>query len=201
MHIIGLTGGIGTGKSTVAGVLAELGAVVIDADKVGHDVLKPNSPIWQQLVREFGNEILKPDGEIDRQTLARISFSKPGNQRRLNEITHPAIYDKVQGVLEDCRRRSVTLVVIEAPLLIEADWIRLVDEVWVTTAPREVVLRRLKDRSGMSERESLARINAQIAEQGRISHANVVIDTSCGLDDLKGKVRKLLEEFKSRNLS
>jgi dephospho-CoA kinase len=195
MKVIGLTGGIASGKSTVSQFLKELGAVTIDADKVGHEAFKPNTETWREVVDAFGKEILNPDGEIDRQKLGKIVFGDSQALTRLNQIVHPRIYALVKARIEDYRRQGVGLVVLEAPLLFEVDRPSLladeVDEVWVTVAPEAVVLRRLKNKTGLSKPQSLARIRSQLTSEERLKHADVVIDTDCGLDELKARVEKL----------
>lgn len=204
MKVIGLTGGIASGKSTVAKFLEELGAVIIDADKVGHEAFKPDSETWQEVVAAFGREILTPDGEIDRRKLSKIVFSDSEALVRLNQIVHPWMYETVKARIEDYRRRGVKVVVLELPLLVEVPLSLKsgqpslsdeMDEVWVTVAPEAVVLKRLKDKSGLSQAESLARIRSQLPSEEKLKHADVVIDTDCGLDELKAKVAKLWEAF------
>lgn len=193
MKIIGLTGGIGTGKSTVSCFLAEMGAAVIDADRVGHEVFKPHTPTWREVVAAFGEEILKPDGEVDRRKLGEIVFTNRDARERLNRIMHGQIYEMVKARLEEYQRQGVSVVVIEAPLLVEAGWAPFVDEVWVTVAPEPVVLSRIKGRDNLSESETMARIRSQLPAGERIKHAQVIIDTNCSLDQLKARVRELWE--------
>jgi len=194
MKVIGLTGGIGSGKSTVSQFLAELGAVILDADVVGHEALKPDTEVWHKVVAAFGRQILTPIGDIDRAKLGEIVFGKPESLSQLNQIMHPRMYDMVKAQLEEYRRQGVAAVVLEAPLLIEAGWTSLVDEVWVTVASESTVLRRLKERTGLSQAESLARIRSQLSPEERIKHADVVIDTDCSLDELKARVGELWEK-------
>ena len=191
MKIIGLTGGIGSGKSTVAQFLAELGAVVTDVDKVGHEILKQDSEVQQQVVHAFGKQVVGSDGEIDREKLGEIVFGDPEARAKLNQIIHPPMYDMVKAQLAEYRQQGVGVVVLDAPLLIEAGWTSLVDEVWVTTAPEATVLKRLRERMGLSEQESMARINSQSPSEERVKHADIVIDTDCELDELKAKVTEL----------
>jgi len=195
MKVIGLTGGIGSGKSTVSQFLAELGAVIIDADKVGHEVFKPDTDAWREVVAAFGTEIVKPSGDIDRKKLGKIVFGKPKALARLNKIMHPRIYAQVKAKVEEYRRRGVKVVVLEVPLLVEADWASLVNEVWVTVAMESTVVRRLKEKVGLSEPEILARIRSQLPSAERIKHADVVIDTDCDLDELKEKVKRLWDKL------
>ena len=196
MKVIGLTGGIGSGKSTVSQFLAELGVVILNADEVGHKAFKPDSEIWRKVVAAFGRQIVTPDGNIDRKKLGNIVFGNPESLSRLNQIMHPRMYALVKAQLEEYRQQGTRVVVLEAPLLLEAGWTSLVDEVWVTTAPEATVLKRLEERSGMSQAESLTRIRSQLSSAERVRHADVVINTDCDLDELKSKVMKLWQRLK-----
>lgn len=191
MKVIGVTGGIGSGKSTVAQFLTEMGAVVLDADKIGHELLKSNNEVRQQLVATFGEQILDPDSDIDRKKLGRIVFDNPEARTRLNQIIHPPIYEMVKARLEEYRRQGVGVVVLDVPLLLDAGWDSLVNEVWVSTAPEATILKRLKKRTGLSKQESLARIRSQLPTEERLKRADVVINTNCSLEELKAEVKKL----------
>ncbi len=197
MKVIGLTGGISSGKSTVSRFLAKLGAVIIDADKVGHEVSKPDGEVWREVVAAFGKQIITTNGEINREKLGKIVFSNSEARSRLNQIMHPRIYDLVKTRLDEYRRQEAGIVVLEAPLLLEAGWTSLVDEVWVTTASEATVLKRLRERTGLSEKESLARIRSQLPAEKRVKHADAVIDTDCDLDELKVKVKELWQELQA----
>ncbi|MBA7605206.1 Dephospho-CoA kinase [subsurface metagenome] len=197
MKIIGLTGGISSGKSTVSQFLAGLGAVIIDADKVGHEAFKPDSEAWREVVAAFGKQIITANGAIDREKLGEIVFSNSEARSRLNQIMHPRMYDLVKTRLEEYRRQGAGTVVLEAPLLLEAGWTSLVDEVWVTTASEATVLKRLRERTGLSEEESLARVRSQLPAEKRVKHADVVINTDCSLEELKAKVKELWQELQA----
>jgi len=191
MKVIGLTGGIGSGKSTVSQFLAELGAAILDADKVGHEAFEPDSEVWREVVATFGRQILTPGGDIDRTKLGNIVFGNHEARERLNLIMHPRMYDMVKARIEEYQRQAVDVVVLEASLLLEAGWTSLVDEVWVTTAAEATVLRRICERSGLSQEESLARIRSQLPTEEQVRRADVVIDTDCSLSELKAKVEEL----------
>jgi dephospho-CoA kinase len=194
MKVIGLTGGIGSGKSTVSMFLAELGAVIIDADKIGHQVLDTDSEVWKQIVAAFGKKVLTPDGQIDRKKLGGLVFKNREALFHLNRIMHPRIYDVIKAQLEQYRKQGADVVVVEAPLFIEAGWVTMVDEVWVTVAPQTTVLERL-EQVGMSSTEAMARIGSQLPAEERSKHADVVIDTDCSLDELKRKVSELWQRI------
>jgi dephospho-CoA kinase len=188
MKVIGLTGGIGSGKSTVAGYLAELGAAVIALDKVGHEVIKSGSRAFKKIVDEFGKDILDTRGEIDRSRLAKIVFNDPEALASLNRIVHPAIDKIINERIKEYRRQGIKVVVLEAAAMLEAGKARQADEIWVTTAPEATVLRRLGERSGYSEEETKARIRSQLSDEERIKRADVVIDNSGNLDGVKARV-------------
>ena len=190
MKVIGLTGGIGSGKSTVSRFLAELGAVIVDADKVGHNALKAPE-IRREIIDAFGEQVLTPGGDIDRGRLGKIVFDDAEALSRLNRIMHPRMHDIIKAQLEDYRKQEVPVVVLEAPLLVEAGWTSTVDEVWVTVAPESKVLKRLRERGELSEPESLARVRSQISSAERIKHADAIINNDGSLDELKAKVKEL----------
>ncbi len=196
MKVIGLTGGIGSGKSTVSQSLAELGAVILDADKVGHEALK-DVEIRRGIIDAFGEQVLAPSGDIDRNRLGKIVFADASALSQLNRIVHPRMHDMVKAQLEKYQEQGVAVVVLEAPLLVEAGWASSVDEVWVTVAPESTVLRRLRERSGLSEEESLARVRSQLSSEERLRRADVVIDADCSLTELEAKVKELWQRLES----
>jgi len=189
--VIGLTGGIGSGKSTVSQFLAELGAVILDADKVGHEAFKPNTKAWHEVIATFGRQIITPSGEVDRKKLGEIVFSNPESLSRLNQIMHPKMYDMMKAQIEGYRQQGVAVVVLEAAILIEANWTSLADEVWVTVAPEDKVLKRLKEQRGLDEEQTLARIRSQLSAEERAQHADVIINNEGDLDEVKAKVKEL----------
>ncbi len=197
-RVIGLTGGIGTGKSTVSQYLAELGAVVIDADEVGHEVFRPGTEGWNDVVATFGKRIITATGEIDRKKLGTLVFSNPEALSKLNRIVHPRAYNLVKSRLEECRRQGVKVVVVEVILLIEAKWTDLADEVWVVVASEDNVVKRLKQQRGMSEEEILTRIRSQLSTEERVKHADVVINNDGDIDEVKAKVKELWERLRSK---
>ena len=191
MIVIGLTGGIGTGKSEVARILQGLGAALINADQVGHEAYKPHSEIWQEVVKAFGEEILQPNGEIDRKKLGSIVFSHPQQLVRLNQIMHPRMARIVAQRIERLREEGVPVVVVEAALLFEAGWDSLVDEVWTTDSTVEAIISRLQARNGFSEEEIRKRINSQMSAKERLARADVVIDNSGDVANLERTVQSL----------
>jgi len=191
MLVIGLTGGIGTGKSTVSDKLAELGAVIMNADQVGHQAFEPHTEVWKDVVAAYGKDILRPNDEIDRRKLGEIVFNDPEALSRLNKIMHPRMYRMMRDKIEELREQGVEVVVLEAAILIEAKWTSLVDTVWVTDVPEATVIQRLGNRDGLAEEQILARINSQMPPEERAKYADVVINTDCTLEEVKEKVEEL----------
>lgn len=191
MLVIGLTGGIGTGKSEAARHLRGLGAAVIEADAVGHEAYRPNTECWREVVGAFGEDILQPNGEIDRRKLGGIVFSDPEQLAKLNGIVHPGIARMVEDELVRLRSQGTPVAVVEAALLFEAGWDSLVDEVWVTDSPVEAVVERLRVRNGLSTQEVMERMDSQMGRSDRLARADAVIDNTSGVADLKRTVNGL----------
>jgi dephospho-CoA kinase len=191
VKILGLTGGIGSGKSAAAQILAGLGAVVIDADRVGHEAYLPGTRGWQQVVAEFGRAVVAADGTIDRKRLGALVFADPSKLARLNAIVHPLIRELVAERIAGVRAAGrAPAVIIEAAVLLEAKWHTLVDEVWVVTARPEIVQQRLVAR-GLDPAAIAARMQAQLGDAERAAHADVIVDNSGGLDRLEDQLRTL----------
>lgn len=197
MKVIGLTGGIGSGKSTISQYLAELGAIIIDADKVGHEVFQPGTEGWNDVVATFGKEVIDAAGEVDRKKLGAIVFNNPEALQKLTRIVHPRAHDLAKSRIDKYRQQGAEVVVFEVIQLIEAGWTDLVDEVWVAVADEDSVVKRLKQQRGMSEEEILARIHSQMTPEEWIKHADVVIKNNGGIDELKARVKELWEKLKN----
>jgi dephospho-CoA kinase len=193
MLLVGLTGGIASGKSTVSAMLAERGAEVIDADHIARQVVMPGNPAWCKIRDHFGPGVLFPDGQIDRQALADIVFADPAKLTVLNEITHPEIFARIADRLEELRDRDVT-VILDAALLIEAGLAEGVDVVIVTHSPREIQVERLAAK-GVGERAADARIAAQLEPEKRLARADIVIENSGPLEDLQHRVDEVWEQL------
>lgn len=194
MRVIGVTGGIGSGKSSAVRILAELGAVVIDADRVGHEVYSPGTPGFEQVVAAFGPEVVGADGAVDRRRLGAIVFDDPAALGRLNAIVHPLIRDAVARRVVEARAAARAPIVVEAALLIEARWDSLVDEVWLVVAQRAVIEQRLASQRGMDQAAVAARMRAQLSDEERRAHAAVVVDNSGSRDELRAAIERLWRE-------
>jgi dephospho-CoA kinase len=191
MFVIGLTGGILSGKSTIAQMLAEKGAAIIDADKLAHEAYKPKTKLNHELVDEFGTGIRKADGSIDRKKLSGIVFDDSKALTRLNAIVHPRIRKMASARIEQLRKKGASVVVLEGALLIEAKWTDLADEIWVALAPPAVAVKRLKERGDLTNDEALARIKAQLPASERAKYADVIIKTDCELSEVRAQIDKL----------
>ena len=188
---IGLTGGIASGKTTVAAHLREHGATVIDADLVGHEVYRPELPAWSAMIEAFGRGIVAPDGTIDRRQLGALVFNNPAQMRRLTDILWPEMKRVMGERLEDLRRAGVPIVVIEAAVLLEAGWQDLVDEVWAVAVPPDVAVARLVERNQFSQEQARARLASQLSNEERMRQADIVIDNSGSREDLLREVDEL----------
>ncbi len=191
MLVIGVTGNIGSGKSTVCQILAKLGVSTIDADKLGHEAYKPHSQTWQELINAFGKNILKADEEIDRQKLGQIAFSNPDALAQLNRIVHPGAYRLAQERIEFFRRQGAEVIAIEATLLIEAGWVNLVSEVWLVVAPEAAVIQRLSSQEGIAESQILARLKSQMPAEEKMKYADAIIYNDSDIGQLETKVTRL----------
>ena len=195
MRTIGLTGGIGSGKSAVSDILRDLGAFVSDADVVAHEVYRPGSDGWREVVEAFGSEIAAPSGEIDRGKLAAIVFGDAAQLERLNRIVHPWTRSLIAERLGQAEKSGETAAVVEAAILFEAGWEDMFDEVWVVTAPEETAVRRVAESRDIDEESIRSRMRAQMSNEDRLSRADAAIDNSRSLDDLRARVTEAWDRF------
>jgi dephospho-CoA kinase len=191
-YLIGLTGNIATGKSAVLGILKCLGARVIDADALVHQLMAKGMPVWRAILDEFGEGILGSDGEIDRERLGAIVFADAEALKRLEAIVHPAVTARVDELI---RQATEPVVVVEAIKLIEAGWHRTYDALWVVTCPKEQQVERLMRTRKLSREEALLRIEAQPPQENKIALADVVIDNSGGLKEMREQVEREWERL------
>ena len=186
-YIIGLTGNIATGKSVVSEMLERLGAEAIDADALAHELMEKGTPVWQAVVREFGEGILRSDGSINRKKLGSIVFADEAALRRLEALVHPAVIARTEKLIESSQN---PVVVVEAIKLIEAGMDRTCDALWVVTCNREQQLARLVEQRGLTEEEARQRIEAQPPQEAKLALADVVIDNSGSLDETGRQVKR-----------
>lgn len=200
MLTIGLTGGIGSGKTTVSKILGELGAPVLDADKVAHSTYAPGGPAYEKVIAAFGREILAADGTVDRSKLGPIVFAKPGKLKELTDIVWPATLEALRNAVGDMRARGEKLpIVVEAAILIEANWMPMFDEIWLVTAARERVIERVERDRGMKPEQTEARIRAQLPDSERARHASLTITNDGTLDALRAEVERVWRAALARN--
>ncbi len=199
MFVIGLTGGIASGKSTASSYLSELGAAVIDADRLGHRVYEPGTHGFDSVVRAFGDDIVAEDGTIDRRILGGKVFGKPEELRRLTDIVWPLIRELAeQEIGEIGASNPQRVIVLEAAVLLEAQWDDLVDEVWVVVVDQSVAIERLVERDGMSRDAALARIRSQLSNRERLERADRAIDNSASPGELGSGLRLEWDRLEAR---
>lgn len=192
MYVIGLTGGIACGKSTVSAALRKEGAAIVDADAIAHALSRPGGAVYDFYVQKFGAEILAADGTLDRPAIARRVFADPDVRDAVNARVHPLIRAAAMDEIADARAAGHAAVVLDVPLLFEAGWHRLADESWVVSVPENVQLARLMERDAtMSEEEARARIAAQMPLVEKCALADVVIDNGGARADTERRAREL----------
>jgi dephospho-CoA kinase len=195
VFVIGLTGGIASGKSTISSALAERGATIVDADRVGHEAYLPGTEGWQAVVDAFGQRVVGTDGEIDRKVLGGIVFAEPGERERLQSIIWPVMKRMMHRKIDEFREAGIGVVVLEAAVLIEAAWLDLVDKVWLVLVPEAVAEARLISRNGLTAEQAKARIAAQLTNEERSRHADVIIDNSGTVEAATARVTGLWGEL------
>lgn len=200
MLTIGLTGGIGSGKSTVTKILGELGAAIIDADKVAHTTYAPGGPAYDAVIAAFGAGIVGPDGIIDRRKLGPLVFGDAAQLQKLTSIVWPATIESIRAEIAKARGgNSTNPIVVEAAILIEANWTAIFDEIWLVRAGREQVIDRIKRDRGLKPAEIEARIRAQLSDDERAKHATLIIENSGTLDELRATLREVWAGALRRN--
>lgn len=199
MMIIGLTGGIGSGKSTVSDILKEQGIPVVDGDLIAREVVEPHRPAYEEIVRVFGAEVLQQDGTLNRKRIGEIVFSDPEKLSMLNSITHKEIYRVILERLEYLKETGTSLVFLDVALLFETGFDQLTDWVWVVDAPDAVRVERIQKRDGLKEEEILKRIQSQMSRELRNTKGNLVLDNSNSREELKAQILQELKQYESKN--
>jgi dephospho-CoA kinase len=200
MLTIGLTGGIGSGKSTVAQILGEFGAPILDADKVAHTTYAPGAPAYDAVIAAFGAQVVAADRTIDRKKLGSIVFGNPERLNQLTSIVWPATRESIRRNVGELRASGAKLpIVVEAAILIEANWQPLFDEIWLVRASREQVVARIESQRGLKPAETEARIRAQLSDEERAKHATLVIENNGSLEELREMLKTVWAEVLKRN--
>ena len=192
--IIGLTGGIVSGKSTVALMFKDLGAKIVDADKLGHSVILPHEPAWEKIVKIFGKDVLQNDLTIDREKLGKIVFANQSLLKKLNDITHPEITKIIKKEIDSLKNKTYNqkkILIIDAALIYEAKIDRLMEKIIVVYIDEDEQIKRLIERNNLSKDEALQRIKSQMPMKEKVKMADYVIDNSNSLDKTKKQVEKI----------
>ena len=198
MHVIGLTGGIASGKSTLANFFKTQGIPVLDADVLGHRTYDPGTETFKAVVTAFGGDLVAPDGSIDRRVLGGKVFGKPDELKRLTDIVWPGIRKLASEALSELETGGNRLAVLEAAVLFEAGWDDLVDEVWVVVVEPDVAVQRLAARNGLDEAAARARIASQLSNAERAARANEVIENNSDLDALQSAIEVAWHKLEER---
>lgn len=192
---IGLTGSIGTGKSTVSKLLRERGIAVIDADLLAREIVKKGQECLNDLKNVFGNQVLTSDGELDRKKLGQIVFSDDSKLELLNSVTHPHIRRRMKAQMNELESKNNKVLVLDIPLLFEANMEDLVDIVLVVFAKEEIQIKRIMERDNCTQEEAMRIIKTQISQQDKISKSDYTIDNSGTIEELKEKLNGFLEKI------
>ena len=197
MLIVGLTGGVASGKTAVSRVLREEGAYIIDADQIARELVQPHKPAWNELVRAFGKEILQEDGSIHRRKLADKVFTDPEQKKALNQILHPRIEEEMDRRTKEIGQKDPeAIVVIDAPLLVELGVYRKVDQLIVITSTQMQQMERLKERDGRSPEEALRLFSSQMPVEEKVKLADFVIRNEGSLEETKKRAKEVFKELK-----
>lgn len=198
MILVGLTGGVATGKSTVAAMFKRCGAIVIDADELAREVVTPGKPAWKEIVKTFGKGVLNPDRSINRQTLGAIVFHHPAKRHALERIIHPRVaHEQARLTRQAARNNPNTVVIYDVPLLFEGGIDKRVDTTIVVTADRDTQIARLKKRNGLSRAEAIRRIRSQMPLTKKRRLADYVLNGTMQKNDLFRQIARLFKQFQA----
>jgi dephospho-CoA kinase len=195
MIVVGLTGSLGSGKTTVARMFGEMGARVVDSDRLAREAVEPGKPAYTDIIREFGEGILRPDGRIDRAALGRIVFADPARRKVLESIVHPRVEEARRELMSGFENNA--LVILDVPLLFESGLDRECGKTVVVAVDDEARLARLKA-AGLDEEDVRRRLASQMPQEDKKARADYVIDNSAGLDRTRDRVREIMNDLQSK---
>jgi len=199
MILVGLTGGLATGKSAVARLFQDCGAVVLDADVLARQLVEPGKPAWRDIVRAFGKQVLSPDRSLDRHALAKIVFRNRAKLKKLNAIVHPRVAREQTRLTREIARKDPDAVILyDAPVLIEAGAHKRMDKIVVVSADQETQIKRLRNRNHLSRTEALRRIQSQLPLAQKVKLADYVIDGTLSFEQTKNEVQRIYDELQQR---
>lgn len=199
MILVGLTGGLATGKSAVARLFQDCGAVVLDADVLARQLVEPGKPAWRDIVRAFGKQVLSPDRSLDRHALAKIVFRNRAKLKKLNTIVHPRVAREQTRLTREIARKDPDAVILyDAPVLIEAGAHKRMDKIVVVSADQETQIKRLRNRNHLSRTEALRRIQSQLPLAQKVKLADYVIDGTLSFEQTKNEVQRIYDELQQR---
>ncbi len=201
MILAGVTGSVATGKSLAADFFSSNGAILIDADIIAHDVVKQGRAAWREIVDTLGDNILQPDGEIDRKELGQIIFNDPAQKQHLNRIVHPRVFEEITSrlaALTNDTGKKDAVVLLDVPLLFETNMSRDISDIIVVYVPPDIQLERLMKRDNINEKEAMARINAQMPVEEKREMANFVIDNSGSVEQSGSQVDAIYSSLKDK---
>ncbi|ADL11892.1 dephospho-CoA kinase [Acetohalobium arabaticum] len=193
--LIGLTGGIASGKSTVSNILKDIGIPVIDADLIAREVVKPGKPAWQKIVNTFGNEVLLPNQQLDREKLSQIIFENSKAKEKLDQITHPEIIREIKKRIDSLQTQGEEVIVADIPLLIETGMVEFFDEIWVVYVSRQTQLKRLINRDEIDYQTAVNKIEAQMPLEEKKEYADRLIVNEGDKGDLEDTIISIWREI------
>ncbi|MBM7624620.1 dephospho-CoA kinase [Sporohalobacter salinus] len=193
--LIGLTGGIASGKSTVSDILKDIGVSVIDADLIAREIVKPGKIAWQKIIDTFGKEVLLPNQELNRERLGQIIFDDPEARKKIDQITHPEIVKKIKKRVGQLQDQGEEIIVVDIPLLIEVGMVDFFDEIWVVYVSRETQLERLMSRDGIDHQTAVNKVEAQMSLEKKKEYADRLVINEGDKADLRHRILSIWREI------
>jgi len=193
--IIGLTGSIASGKSTISQLLQDKGFRIIDADLVARKVVEPGTPTLIEISKQFGDEVIHPDGTLNREALGTLIFHNPSKRKQLNELMHPAIRQEMLAQRDDLKKQGIETIIMDIPLLFESKLQHFVEKVLVVSVTEDIQLERLIKRNSLSEEEAKVRISSQLPVSEKEKAADAVIYNNGSIEESKTQLERILEEW------